>query len=132
MRTAAAVAAAVVLAGAGGCGGSDEYAGLTRDEADTRIAEAARGAQADGILARRLSAAMAGSPQEAMGRAGGVSLGAGPRLAGDASSVVEGEAPGSGEPAWVGSFGLAGIGSALAACVYVWDGGSAVDVRASC
>jgi hypothetical protein len=133
VRTAAATAAAAVVLALAGCGGgSEDYAGLTRDEADGRVAEVAHQAEADGVLARRLSAAMAGSPQEAMGRAGGVALGAGPELSGEAASVVEGKAPQTGDAAWVGSYALAGIGSALSACVYVWDGGSAVDVRPSC
>ena len=129
----AAILAAVSLAlAAGGCGGSDEHAGLTRDEADARIADAAKEAEHSGLLAERLNAALAGSPQEAMGRAGGISLGGGPKLAGEPTRVAEGEAPSTGEPAWVGSYALSGIGSALSACVYVWDEGSSVDVRADC
>jgi hypothetical protein len=133
VRIAAAVAAAGVLAAASCGGGSDGYAGLSRAQANDRVAALARDAQADGTLARQLNEALAGSPQEAMGRAGGVSLGAGgPKLEGGAASLDEGKAPSTGEAAWVASFALAGIGSALTACVYVWDAGSAVDVRPSC
>jgi hypothetical protein len=133
VRIAAAVAAAGVLAAAACGGGSDRYAGLSRGEADGRVTAAARDAESDGALARQLTEALSDSPQAAMGRAGGVALGGGgPKLTGGATSLKEGETPSTGEPAWVGSFALAGIGSALTACVYVWDGGSAVDVRPSC
>jgi hypothetical protein len=128
----AALAAVVLVAAA--CGAGEEgHAGLTRAEADERILAALDDAQSEGAVARELTEAIAGTPQEAMGRAGGSGLGgAGPRVDRAGRTVAEAAVPGSGEEAWVGSFALAGVGSALSLCVYVWDGGSAVEARTRC
>jgi hypothetical protein len=130
-RAALVAAAALVVAA---CGGGDEgHAGLSREEADERISEALANAERDGAVARALTEAIAGTPQEAMGRAGGSDLrGSGPKVLRDERSVSEAAVPGSGKEAWVGSFALAGVGSALTLCVYVWDGGSAVEARSRC
>ena len=110
------------------CGGP--YAGLTREQADKRASEALTSAQSDGTLRRELGQAIQETPTGAMGRAGAATLGTSPRLTGD-NTLSEGAAP-DGYDAWVGSYAIAGVGSALSACVYVWDGGSAVDVRERC
>jgi hypothetical protein len=130
---AASVAAAVLALAACGGGGDDDHAGLTRAQADERIAAALAEAENEGAVERALQEAIAGTPQEAMGRAGGSGLGgAGPKVLRAGRSVARAAAPGSGEEAWVGSYAVAGIGSALTLCVYVWDGGSAVEARTRC
>jgi hypothetical protein len=110
-----------------GCGGP--YAGLTREQADERAVAALRSAQSDGTLVRELGQAIEQTPTGAMGRAGGATLGKVPPVTG--KKLSEGTSP-DGYDAWVASYALAGLGSALSVCVYVWDGGSAVDVRERC
>jgi hypothetical protein len=110
------------------CGGP--YAGLSREQADKRASTALRSAESDGTLQRELGQAIQETPTGAMGRAGAARLGAPPRLTGE-KKLSEGSAP-DGYDAWVGSYAIAGVGSALSVCVYVWDGGSAVDVRGRC
>lgn len=132
-RRLAAVAAAVAIVVAGGCGGATTYAGLTRDEAEARVDATLGTAEADGTVARELAEELAGTPQEAMGRIGpaGDPATSGPRPIRDGATLREGAAP-SGDPAWVGAYGLEGMGETLTLCLYVWDGGSTVDVRTSC
>ena len=110
-----------------GCGGP--YAGLSREQADERATAALRSAQSDGTLVRELGQAIQQTPTGAMGRAGGATLGTVPPVTG--KKLSEGTAP-DGYEAWVASYALAGLGSALSVCVYVWDDGSAVDVRERC
>jgi hypothetical protein len=132
MRNAAALGAAALLA-AVACGGSERYAGLTREEADARLASLLQRAESTGTVAEQVGEAMAGSPEEAMGRAGASTLGSrGPKVVREGATIRKGAAPESGEAAWVGSYDLTGLGSALSLCVYVWDAGSRLDVRARC
>ena len=132
-RAASASLAAAVLAVAACGGGDDDHGGLTQAQADERILAALERAESEGAVERELAEAIARTPQEAMGRAGGSWLrGVGPKVVRDGRNVLRAAVPGSGEEAWVGSFALAGIGSALSLCVYVWDGGSAVEARTRC
>jgi hypothetical protein len=126
-------AVAVATAVASGCGGASTYAGLTRDEAETRVETTLRAAEDEGRVARELAEELAGTPQEAMGSIGGADglETAGARATRAGATLVKGAAP-SNEAAWVGAYGLEGVGATLTLCVYVWDSGSAVDVRASC
>jgi hypothetical protein len=110
------------------CGGP--YAGLSREQADDRSSAALRSAQSDGTLTRELGQAIQSTPTAAMGRAGAATLGSTPRLTGD-RKLSEGTAP-DGNDAWVASYAIRGLGSALAVCVYVWNDGAAVDVRERC
>ena len=132
MKLAAACAVALLVV-SGACGGSERYAGLTGDEAGDRVAAAVAEAQGAGVVAKEVGEAMAGSPEEAMGRAGNSDLrGAGPKVGPEREAVAHGAEPASGREAWVGAYGIVGVGSALTLCVYVWDGGSSVDVRPRC
>ena len=132
MRLIPAVAAAAAVA-LSACGGADRHAGLTREEADERVTAALRAAQSHGEVAQQLQEAIGGLHEEAMARAGGAEGGsAGPRVLQRGATMEQGTIPGSGRPAWVASRGLAGLGSALALCLYVWDGGSSIDVRGRC
>lgn len=130
IRPAALVAAAALLLAA--CGGAESYAGLTRDEADERISAALARAKVDGTIQREVGRALAGTSGEAMGRAGGRPLGSiGPTAARDGGRLAKRTAPG-GAHAWVRSYALAGLGSAVSLCVYAWDGGDDVRVRSAC
>ena len=131
MRLVPAVAVAVLALSA--CGGADRHAGLTREEADDRVSAALRAAQASGAIAQQLQEAIGGLHEEAMARAGGAERGsAGPRVLQRGATMQKGAIPGRGRPAWVASRGLAGLGTALVLCLYVWDGGSSIDVRGRC
>ena len=111
-----------------GCGGT--YAGLSKDEASERAGQALRIAQADGTITRRLGRAIEQTPTGAMGRAGSATLGSRPRITGE-RELAKGATP-AGDDAWIASYATAGLGSAMSICVYVWDGGSDVDVRERC
>ena len=113
---------------ASGCGGT--YAGLSKDQASDRAAQALRTAQADGTITRRLGRAIEQTPTGAMGRAGSATLGSKPRITG-VRELTQG-ATSAGDDAWIASYATAGLGSAMSICVYVWDGGSDVDVRERC
>jgi hypothetical protein len=125
-----AVALVLAVAVVAACGGEERYAGLTRGEAEARLASRLAVAEARGELGSRLGEAIAGTSEEAMARAG-VADGGAPRVSRDAAKIVRGETR-AGTEAWVGRYVLAGVGSALAVCVYVGESGSAVDVRARC
>jgi predicted small secreted protein len=125
VRILALVALALVVSG---CGGT--YAGLSKDEASERAARALQVAQADGTLTRQLGRAIEQTATGAMGRAGSATLGSKPRVTGE-RALARGATP-AGDDAWVAAYGTAGLGSAIRICVYVWDGGSDVDVGERC
>jgi hypothetical protein len=111
------------------CGGG-EYAGLSREEAGQRAGDALRAAQSDGTTTRELGQAIQETPTGAMGRAGSARLGNTPRLTGE-RELSEGTGP-DGHDAWIASYPITGLGSAVSVCVYVWDSGSDVDIRERC
>jgi hypothetical protein len=106
--------AVVALAG---CGGDSTYAGLTEDEAAV---------SAD----RKAAELLEGDADGAMGRAGGSVPGVplvtlGPRPAPEERAF-------NGREAWLFSYEVTGTRTGSRACVYVWDGGAAVEVADEC
>ena len=132
MRLAAAfcVAGTLLLAG---CGGSEEYAGLTREEAEAQIAEAVELSEARGDVAELVRGEIAGGGEEAMSRAGSSDV-ASVGVTGE-PTITKGSRPGTlGEvgPAWVATYGLRGLGSSLALCAYGWESEVELTVSTTC